>query len=274
MRFGLSTLFTVCGFLIFALTMTFVPLLPAWMNYAGRFVLLLIFAGLWWTVRGEHSLSRFRPIFFAYFTAVFSLSLGFFLGDWGPWLLGVNTQTPEGVAVAKFSSASLIVIGVLVTAKVCGENWGSLYIRKGRLWVGMSVGAVGAAACLVLALRQPTVSNIEPSKLASLAPWILLFVVANGLMEELLFRGLFLGRYERLIGTWPAIISTALPFTLAHMQVKYAPELIPFLVVLLTLSIAWGWLMQKTGSLWGSVIFHAGADLLIILPIFKTYGAG
>lgn len=273
-RFGLFTLFTLCGFLVFALTMTFVPLLPVWINYAGRFALLFIFAGLWWTARGEHSLSRFRPIFFAYFTTVFSLSLGFFFGDWGPWLFGLNMQTPEGVAVAKFSSASLMVIGVLVTARICGENWGSLYIRKGRLDLGMSVGAVGAAACLLLALRQPAVSSIGLSKLASLAPWILLFVVANGLMEELLFRGLFLGRYERLIGTWPAIISTALSFTLAHMQVKYAPELIPFLVVLLGLSIAWGWLMQKTRSLWGSTIFHAGADLLIILPIFKTFDAG
>jgi len=43
--------------------------------------------------------------------------------------------------------------------------------------------------------------------------------------------------------------------------------------VLLGLSIAWGWLTQKTGSLWGSALFHAGADLLIILPIFSGLGA-
>ncbi len=198
---------------------------------------------------------------------------GFFFGDWGLWLFGLNMQTPEGVAVAKFSSASLIVIGILVTARLCGEDWGSLFIARGRLGLGMSVGAIGAAGCLLLALRQPVGSTVGPSKLASLAPWILLFVVSNGLMEELLFRGLFLGRYERLIGTWPAIVSTALSFTLAHTQVKYAPELIPFLVVLLGLSIAWGWLIQRTRSLWGSAIFHAGADLLIIIPIFKSFGA-
>jgi len=57
------------------------------------------------------------------------------------------------------------------------------------------------------------------------------------------------------------------------MQVTYAPNLLGFLLVLLGLSIAWGWLMQKTGSLWGSALFHAGADLLIILPIFSNLGA-
>ena len=267
-------LLTLGGFLIYGLTITFVPLLPVAIHYAARCALLLIFAGLWWAARGEHWLSRFRPIFFAYFTAVFSLSLGFFLGDWGPWLFGLNMQTPPGIAVAKFSSASLIVIGICVTSRLCGENWESLYVRKGRLGMSIGIGALGAAACLVLALRQPAVSSLGASKLASLAPWILLFVVANGLMEELLFRGLFLGRYQRLIGIWPAIVATAVSFTLAHTQVQYAPQLIPFLVVLLGLSLAWGWLMQKTASLWGSAIFHAGADLLIIIPIFNTLAAG
>jgi hypothetical protein len=39
-------LLTVCGFLIFALTMTFVPVLPVWINYAARAGLLVIFATL------------------------------------------------------------------------------------------------------------------------------------------------------------------------------------------------------------------------------------
>jgi membrane protease YdiL (CAAX protease family) len=69
---------------------------------------------------------------------------------------------------------------------------------------------------------------------------------------------LFLGRYELLIGKWLAILATALAFTLAHMQVTYASNLWGFLLVTLGFSIAWGWLIQKTRSLWGSV--------LLILP--------
>jgi hypothetical protein len=83
MRLGLFALLTTCGFLIFALTMTFVPVLPVWANYAARVGLLAVFGALWWVARDGHRLSRFRPVFFAYFTAVLGLSLGFFLADPG-----------------------------------------------------------------------------------------------------------------------------------------------------------------------------------------------
>ena len=273
MRLGLFALFTICGFLTFALTMTFAPVLPMWGNYAARAGLLAVFGTLWWVARDGHRLSRFRPVFFAYFAAVFGLSLGFFFADPGLKLLGLTTQTPVGVAMAKLLQASLIVIGILVVARLCGEDFASLYIQRGRLILGLCVGLAAAAALLVLSLLQPAVRALGTDRLMSLAPWILLFVVANAFMDELLFRGLFLGRYEPLIGKWLAILSTALAFTLAHMQVTYAPNLWGFLLVTFALSIGWGWLMQKTGSLWGSVLFHAGADLLIIVPIFSSLGA-
>src|SRR5664279_249217 len=273
MRFGRFGLLTFCGFLVFALTMTFAPVLPIWLNYVGRASLLLALGVLWWGARGSQRLAPFRPVLFAYFTAVVGLSLGFFFADPILGLFGLTTRTPAGIAVAKLSQALLVVIGVFTMAQLCGEDLASLYVRAGRLMFGLSIGLIGAAACLALALQQPAVRALGTARLLSLTPWILLFVASNGFMEELLFRGLFLGRYESLMGKWPAILSTALAFTLTHMQVSYAPDMVVFLVVLLGLSIAWGWLMQKSGSLWGSVLFHAGADLMIILPIFGSFGA-
>jgi membrane protease YdiL (CAAX protease family) len=272
MKLGLFALLTSCGFLIFALTMTFVPVMPMWVNYAARAGFLVIFATLWWVARDVPRLNRFRPVFFAYFTAVLGLSLGFLFGDWGLRLFGLTAQTPAGIAVAKFWQASLIVVGILATARLCGEDLGSLYIRKGRLRLGLSTGFIAGAACLVLTLQQPAIRALGTGRLLSLTPWILLFVVSNGFMEELVFRGLFLGRYEPFLGKWLAIVSTALAFTLAHMQVTYTADLLGFLLVVFGLSIAWGWLMQKTGSLWGSALFHAGTDLLIILPFFSKLG--
>ncbi|MGA2435382.1 MAG: CPBP family intramembrane glutamic endopeptidase [Bryobacteraceae bacterium] len=306
MRLGLFVILTICGFFVFALTMTFVPILPVWANYAARAGFLIVFGALWRIARDGHRLSRFRPIYFAYFTdkglnrllkkaisptndrrgrlSRHAISIVYTASGTGLLacqslfqqpvkLLGLTTQTPMGVAVAKFLQASLIVIGILAVTRLCGENLASLYIREGSLILGLSVGLITAAACLVLTLQQPAIRAIGAAKLMALAPGILLFVVPNAYMEELLFRGLFLGRYEPLIGKWLAIVSTALDFTLAHMQVAYAPNLWNFLLVTLGFSIAWGWLMQKTGSLWGSVLFHLGADLLIILPVFASFGA-
>jgi uncharacterized protein len=203
-RVGLFVLLTICGFLIFALTMTFVPVLPVWANFAARVGFLVVFGTLWWVARDGHWLNRFRPVFFAYFTAVFGLSLGFFFADRGLKLLGLTTQTPIGIAAAKFLQASLIVIGILAVAKFSGEDLASLYIRKGRLILGLSVGLVTAAALLTLTMLQPAVRALATPRLMSMAPWILLFVVSNAFMEELLFRGLFLGRYEPLMENgWP-----------------------------------------------------------------------
>ena len=272
MRFKLFVFLTICAFLVFALTMTFVPLMPMWANYAARGGFLVVFGALWLMARDGHPLARFRPIFFAYFTAVVGLSLGFFLSDRGLELLGLTTQTPMGIAMAKFMQAALIVIGILVVTKLSGQDLASLYIRKGRLILGLGVGLVGAGAFLVL-MHATAFLALGAAKLLSLAPWIALFVVSNAFMEEILFRGLFLGRYEPLIGKWLGIFSTALAFTLAHMQITYAPDMVSFLVVTFVLSIVWAWLMQKSKSVWGSVVFHAGADLLIILPIFGSLGA-
>jgi membrane protease YdiL (CAAX protease family) len=43
-----------------------------------------------------------------------------------------------------------------------------------------------------------------------------------------------------------------------------------FLLILFPLALIWGYLMQKTDSLWGSAIFHAGADCVIIFGIFAS----
>lgn len=271
MRLRLFALLTLCGFVIFALTMTFVPLLPNWVNNTARALLLLIFAWLWRIASKGQRLTRFRPVFFAYFTAVLSLSAGFYLADPALKFFRLTTQTPHGIAVAKFLQSFFIVIVILVTTKLFGEDLASLYLRTGRVLLGLGVGLLGAAVCLVLAL--PQLRTFGAARLLPLIPWIVLFVASNAFMEELLFRGLFLGRYEGLMGSGLAVLSTALAFTLAHMQVAYAPNLVVFLAVLLALSIAWGGLMQKSGSIWGSTLFHAGADLLIILPIFRSLGA-
>ena len=101
-------------------------------------------------------------------------------------------------------------------------------------------------------------------------PWILIFVLANGAMEEVLFRGLFLGRLEPFFGRFGANIMVAVVFTLIHGAVTYTVDNYFFLAVLFPLALAWGYIMQRTDSIWGSILFHAGMDIPIILGVFSN----
>jgi membrane protease YdiL (CAAX protease family) len=55
-----------------------------------------------------------------------------------------------------------------------------------------------------------------------------------------------------------------------HTQVTYAAQMIQFLAIALVLSLVWGFLIQKSDSLWGAVLFHAAGDCLIILAVFAS----
>lgn len=91
--------------------------------------------------------------------------------------------------------------------------------------------------------------------------------------EELHLRSLLLRPFEgRLGSTWPKLC-IALSFTLVHAPVSHVPDILQFLVALFVLAWVWGFLIQRTESLWGAVLFHAGADLMIVVGIISAHGA-
>lgn len=90
-------------------------------------------------------------------------------------------------------------------------------------------------------------------------------VMANGLREELLYRGLFLKRYETLLGSSISNLLQAIIFSLSHTvagtgATVYTPFSAVFVLITFLLSLTWGYVMQRTDGLLGSVLFHAGSD--------------
>jgi membrane protease YdiL (CAAX protease family) len=189
-------------------------------------------------------------------------------------VFGVTVDSVSGIAIAKLTDAVLIVIPVLVVAWIGGIGPSSLYLCRGRLGAWLLIGLGAFAVFAVLFLLQSAEQGLTARQLLALAPWTLTFVFANSFMEELHFRGLLLRAFEELLGRHAANICIALFFTLVHAPVDYTPDVLVFLLVVFPLAIIWGYLIQKTGALWGSVLFHAGADLLIVSGIYATYGAG
>lgn len=263
-------LFFIVESLVFAI-ITLSPYLPqtALLGFhAGLTVVLLIIALF---LRRSGKGKPFWPVFYAFFVAGAAvLTSGLFSGDLLR-LFKETVATPQGIALAKFSESILRVIPILVLMPVMGFDWRSMYLAAGkvRFWLPIAIAAVivfPALAYFPLSSSQPGVLD----KLLPLWPWILIFVLSNGFMEELLYRGVFLKRYEPFLGKGLSIILTAIVFALMHTQVTYAAQMIQFLVIVLVLSLIWGILIQKTDSLWGAVLFHAAGDCLIIFGAYAS----
>ena len=98
----------------------------------------------------------------------------------------------------------------------------------------------------------------------------MIFVFGNAFAEELLFRGLFLRKLEPFLGSFPSNLPIAAVFTLLHTGIDYTIDNVIFQSILLPLALICGWLIQKTDTIWGSVLFHAGMDIPVILGIFSN----
>lgn len=228
----------------------------------------LLFSAVAALVRRRRRFLEYWPTFSSYVMASVALLLMWLLDGFpGRWL-GFDPQGPPGRAVVKVSDAVILLLTVIILGKLLRIDFASVYLRKGRLWLGLATGVAGFAAMAVFALIEAHSLGISDQRILGWAPWILAFVLANGFSEELMTRGLFLRKFEPLLGARLANVLTALVFAVGHAGVTYTADVLVFVAITFVFALIWGYLMQKTGALWGSALFHAGADTLIIIGIF------
>lgn len=269
-RLGLFMLFLACGLLVFFISITFSPKIPTNIETIVRIGLSALFLAVAIFLRRNERLKKYWQISYAFFIAAFVQFLSWYFSGRVEHFLNLRVSTVEGVAVAKLTQSLLIVIPLIVLIRIAGVDMGSIYLKKGRLKLGLIIGLLTFSTFAVITVLIATGQNIGLDRLISVTHWMLIFVLANGFMEELLFRGLFLRKFEPFLGATASNLLTAIVFTLAHMQVGYvaATDIIKFLAIVFPLALAFGYVMQKTDSLWGSALFHAGSDLLIFSGIF------
>jgi len=117
--------------------------------------------------------------------------------------------------------------------------------------------------------------GISFGRLLSFTPLLLAAAALNAPKEELWFRGLILGKTQPLLGRSLSNLLQAPIFMLAHFEPQYAQFgdvfLLSFLALTFIAGVGFGYMIQKTDSLIGSSIAHAGADvgvyLLLLLPL-------
>jgi hypothetical protein len=139
-RFAWFLLFLALGLLLFVVFSHFRPLLPEKADLPSRIALILVLLGSsLWLRRGDR-LRKYWLVIFAFFVACFAQALDYYLSGWLLSLLGLDLQSPAGIAMDKLESTLLIVLPILVLTRLSGDNMGSIYLQKGNLRLGLIIG--------------------------------------------------------------------------------------------------------------------------------------
>jgi membrane protease YdiL (CAAX protease family) len=235
----------------------------------GVSVILLIVALL---ARRSKLFEKYWQVLFALFILTVSISLDWVFGKFLTDYLGVTDVTPAGWALPKLNECLVAVGAVIVLTLLSGGSLGSIYIQKGNLKLGLIIGSISFFIFAAGAVPMATLfkaQNLTLARIIPWIPWILIFVLANGTLEELLFRGLFLRKLQPFLGTFMSSFLVAFIFTGLHSWVSYTADNRIFLAVTFPLALALGYIMQKTDSAWGSILLHAGMDIPIMLGTFS-----
>lgn len=229
----------------------------------------LLFSALAVLARKSRRLVAYWPAFYSFIIVSVSFLLMWLLDDFPRRWLGFGPTSPSGRAVIKVTDAAILLLAVVILGRLFQIDFDSIYLRRGtRPYLGLAIGLAGFTLMAVFAVMEAHSMGITNQSMRGWLPWILSFVLANGFFEELMFRGLFLKKFESLLGAGLANLLTAFVFAVGHAGVTYSEDVLAFVAVTFVFALIWGYLMQKTGSLWGSALFHAGADTLIMIGIF------
>jgi membrane protease YdiL (CAAX protease family) len=273
-RILLFVLFLVCGISLPSLSgLLIFPFSTVFSGISLEYTLALSLVFLIISIfsRSRQSLKPYWQIFFAFFIFSFALLLDF--------SINIPSNTMSGLFLDMLVSASLIVSIIILLSTISGNSASSIFLKKGKLKLGISVGLVGFFFFALTAIPAAEYlfqgQNLNLDKVLAWLPWIIPIVFLNGIREELLYRGLFLKKFELKLGARASNFLQAIIFSLSHSVAgvalhAYTPYIWGLVVFTFALGLAWGYIMQRTDSIIGSVLFHAGTDIPVFIGIFSN----
>lgn len=266
-------LFIVIGSLIMIVFSPWRPLLTSYQDILGRIALAALLGGLLYPFKRIQKLNPLFPIISALFIMIITVSVMYYTALF--WAgKGLSATGPRGFALFKLNDMVVAFVVIIGLSRLLGFRPGDLYLQKGKVGLGLLLGL--GTFTLAAATAVPSgiwLFKLDPAGLTGWRqwlPWLLLFVLANGAMEELLFRGLFLKKFEPLLGEFLSILTIGVVFTALHFGVSYTSDQFLFMGILIGLALLFGTVIQKTKSLWPAILFHAGMDISVMLGIFSN----
>jgi membrane protease YdiL (CAAX protease family) len=211
----------------------------------------------------------------AFWSVITGILLASLVGNKLTIWLAISRTDARGYAVDKFGEVVPIILLILLPVFVRKQSMKDLHLFSGRLGLSLLGGLAVSLILFGYFLSQGGWQVFQNGNLLKLLPtigWITIFSVLNALMEELWFRGLFLSRFEWLLGKRPAFWLTALLFGLLHVFGSFTGTLGTALLTFFTflMGLAFGFIVQRTRNIWGAVLGHFFADFFMLLGFFAT----
>ncbi len=264
-----------CGLAVLLFGSNTFEILPTNKNLTYNLVVssILLLASLWF--KPNQSFQKYWEITFMFFVASVVYPITWGTAGWKEAIfswLGVTINTSQGLALDKILQMVFTVAPILILIRIAGFKFGSIYLQRGDLKTGLGIGALVlfnliTSAFLFFGLRFSSIDGILAAFLYGLV-----FAFANGFLEELWLRAIFLRPLVPHLGVNGSVLLTAIIFASIHAGATYfLPISIPFMLVnTLTLGLACGYLIIKTNSIWGAMLIHAAADFFLFVALLAN----
>ncbi|MFC1874070.1 CPBP family intramembrane glutamic endopeptidase [Chloroflexota bacterium] len=162
--------------------------------------------------------------------------------------------------------APLLAAAVMVV-RIFGFKFRDIGVSFGsvpyQMMIALSGFAIGLAEYLILR-PEPVIAELTWQ-----AAWLpgLIFLVTTGLVEEFIFRGVMQYTVERVFVRW-GIVYISFLFAILHVGFLSWVDVVFVFVV----ALFFGWMVKKTGSLFGVTLAHglANTTLYVITPFLFT----
>ena len=273
-RYPLFLLLLVCGISLPSLSGLLIfpfSMVPSELVLGYTIALSLIFLLTSIFLHSRQFFKNYWQILFSFFIACLALFLDL--------LVNIPASTISGFLIDMLVSASIIVSVIILFTKISGNSLNSIFLKKGNFKLGIIAGLVGFFIFAITAI--PTAEymfqgqNLSFERVIAWMPWIIPIVLLNGVREELLYRGIFLKKFEVKLGPKTSNLLQAIIFSLSHSVAgvglnSYTPFIWALVIFTFALGLAWGYIMQRTDSIMGSVLFHAGTDIPVFIGIFSN----
>ena len=147
-------------------------------------------------------------------------------------------------------------------------------LKIGARDIGLILGSVPfqlviASSGFVIGVVEYIILRPEPfiAELTWQSVWLpaLLFIVTTGFVEELIFRGVMQYTVWGILGRW-GIVYVSFLFAILHIGFLSWVDVIFVFVI----ALFFGWIVKKTGSLFGVTLAHGIANtiLYLVAPFF------